>query len=202
MVAASVDETGAVLAAVPVLAQDLDSVAWLGSVAGLSNLPTGVGQHLRSWFPGSAFVARSSGDPVVLAVTDPAAATMITARPGRIGFSARGGRGDETWLGSALLPALNLTSALAVTGTSASADWWGTDRLVEFVGCSTDPVGVAAAALPARGRACAWCGELVAAPSCPVCGMRVSAGSALAGTSGPAAGPSAAGQSIPSWSVQ
>lgn len=185
---AAYEDDGATLAALPALTADLDVVAWLGSVGGLAHLPTGVTQHLRSYVPGTAFVARASEDPVVLPTSDRDASTLIPSRPGRGAAIYTSPKGNPAWVQQvALRKLVPRTVVEALPPRRARHDprgqqtfdpgkrWWGTSRCVEVVGYALDPLAVVADVAPSH--TCTWCGRPGSAEVCPFCGMTLLAGS-------------------------
>ena len=174
-------DDGRTLAALPALAADLDALAWLGSVGGLEHLSTGVGQHLRSWLPGAAFLARASAPASVVTTTDETVPALLRSRPGRGVAVARALKGDDDWVRRVALPAMDPESVVEAEPAGEAADpgarWWGTARCVEVVGHARDPVAAVADVLP--DHTCTWCGQPGSADVCPLCGMAlVSAGRA------------------------
>lgn len=181
LLAAYADD-GQTLAALPTLEADLDVAAWLGSVGGLAHLPTGVAQHLRSWVPGAAFIARASEEPIVLPTSDDNAAALLPVRPGRGVAYYVSPKGDPAWVKRVVLPKLVARSIVEAvpprrpgrvardqTDFDPGKRWWGTSRCVEVVGYALDPLAVVADVAPSH--TCSWCGRPGSAEVCPLCGM-------------------------------
>jgi hypothetical protein len=188
LLVAAYEDDGETLTALPVLSADLDVLAWLGSVGGLAHLPTAVSQHLRSWLPGTAFVARASGEPVVVPASDEAVAALLAFRPGRGAAVCTSPNGDGEWAHQVALPRLAAEVVVEVDSPirsgrserdSGAPDpgkrWWGTSRCVEVVGYALDPLAAVADVAPSR--SCTWCGQPGSADVCPICGMTLTAAS-------------------------
>jgi hypothetical protein len=172
-VASHLPGPGPLVPGVGLLGSRLAVGAWTSSVSRLERPSPTLGQHLRSWWPGSRFLVTVQPDPRVAPIRrrQPGdAAGWAVPAPSLAVLATRGG--DAGWLHQVVLPAVGAERVVETGPSPLGPRWWGAPRLVEVVGCGADPATAAAelvAAFPCR--ACGWCGEPVAGPSCPLCGM-------------------------------
>jgi len=155
------------------LEAELHVFTWLGSVAGLSNPSPGIGQHVTSLMPGSAFGVSSWPEPSVHRLTrgEPSVPLPQIERPSRLVVAPR--TGDVAWITETVNGALGGLPVRTVEPTLHGPKWWGTSKLVEGVVYPVDAAALAAELM--RGLepwACRWCSELVARSPCPFCGHR------------------------------
>jgi hypothetical protein len=164
---------GPLLGGAGLLGSRLAVGAWTSSVSRLEQPGPSLGQHLRSWWPRSRFLVTVQPDPRVDPIRRrrPFDAAGWALPPPSLAVLATHG-GDAGWLHEVVLPAIGAERVVETGPSPLGRRWWGAPRLAEVVGCGADPAATAAelaAAFPCI--ACGWCGEPVAAASCPLCWM-------------------------------
>jgi hypothetical protein len=184
-----------------VLVSQLDAVethvvgaAWLGSVAKLREPSPRVGLHARSWLPGASFGAVVDADPRVAPLRRKDEATIELPPPRLPGAwhvtVAAGTEGDAALVQRSI-------SRHAPGATTYDADlgevsirWWGTAKLVELALVPGDVPALADALREGvTPTTCAWCGTVVATPSCPFCGDHAHVHAASVTEEQPSGGP-------------
>jgi hypothetical protein len=160
------------LAALDHLRASLWSAAWLPSVTGLSSPAPTMLQHVRSWWPGSGFLAVAAPEPRVVPARS-APITGVEARPDHALIHSPLAR--PSWVVDAVANALQPQSVSAVETVREQIDVYGTEAAVEMVAV---PVSFASASRPdpASVVACSACGARHARPTCPVCKMTALSG--------------------------
>lgn len=163
---------GPLAAAMPALEAQVLPVAWLSSVARLSRLTPSMKQHVRSLLPGAAFVAYGGRAPRVERVhrADPHLPLPIDLAGHTMALSAHP-QGQRDPVEQALADLGMAGRVVEVPPLAESAEWWGTDRLVEMAAYRAD-VASLRRHLTARPSTCPWCRRPTAADPCPQCGMR------------------------------
>jgi hypothetical protein len=143
------------------------SAVWLPSVAGLSTPSPSMFQHVRSWFPGSGYLAVHSNGGAVLRANK-APITGLGQRPDTALLHST--LAEPTWVVDAVKEALGPQSVSDVATVREQIDSFGSARAVEFVAI---PMNFHSAGVPdpARVTECAACGTVHARPACPLCGM-------------------------------
>ncbi|TXL61994.1 hypothetical protein [Aeromicrobium terrae] len=165
------------LAALDLLRASLWSAVWLPSVTGLSTPTPSLFQHVRSWLPGSGFLAVAAPEPRVLPARS-APVSGVEARPDSALIHSPLTR--PTWVVDAVAKAVQPQSVSAVETVREPIDVYGTEAAVELVAV---PVSFASASRPdsAAVVACPACGVRHARPTCPVCKMSAQPGRATQG---------------------
>lgn len=142
------------------------SGVWLPSVTGLRHPAPRLGQHVRSWLPGSGFLAVSAPQPRVLAAGSaplpedldlPEGATLMVAD-----------QGAPAWVREELLQRAGATSASRVDPWRDARDAFGTGVALDVVAVapSLQERQVAGDAPP-----CPGCSRAHGREHCPFCGM-------------------------------
>lgn len=163
---------GVLIALVRRLSRQLVAGAWLRSVTKLQHVPTGLSQHLRSYLPGTAFLALVAPEPAVAKV--PAGRSLAWRLQDPVHLLTTSAGGDEKWLRGELAPALRPTVARSLKPQPLSAEYWGSRNFLEFVAFSAHPDALTHLVRSVRYRPCSWCGELVSSDPCPFCSMSAS----------------------------
>jgi len=156
------------------LSEQLHSITWLGSVAGLKRPAPSLGQHIASLTPGSAFGVSSFPEPAVHRLRPGEATVPLPpiARPSRLVVAGRPG-GEADWLTGPVNQALGSLPVVRVDATPHGPRYWSTAKLAEGVVCPVDADALAGELISAvEAWACRWCGELIARSPCPLCGHR------------------------------
>src|SRR4051794_13420378 len=156
------------------LSEQLHSITWLGSVAGLKRPVPSLGQHIASLTPGSAFGVSSFPEPAVHRLRPGEATVPLPpiARPSRLVVAGRPG-GEADWLPGPVNQALGSLPVVRVDATPHGPMYWSTAKLAEGVVCPLDADALAGELISAvEAWACRWCGELIARSPCPLCGHR------------------------------
>jgi len=162
---------GALAGAVDQIADELVVLAWAGSVAGLRHPGVSLLNHARSALPWSAFAVGLQPESFVQPTS--AGAEELPLAPPEHPIEllvAPGEEADLDWIVDVVAPALGGVGIRQIPPTLHGAEWWGTKRLAEMVGVPTSIEALAAATLPRAVSPCLWCGEPIAAGSCPFCG--------------------------------
>ncbi|MFA9431655.1 hypothetical protein [Egicoccus sp. AB-alg2] len=158
--------------------------AWLRSVARLQHPAPPLKLHARSYLPRAGFAAvvddqprvvrhRGADHPLPLPPLEPATDWRVVVGTGL---------GDVSMVEHTLATVAAGAEIVRVPNRRASATWWGTDDVVELACMPRSPSRLRAAVLGDGGTTtCTWCGEVVAAATCPLCG-------ALCATASPAPG--------------
>ena len=138
------------------------SCVWLRSVAGLQEPSPGIGQHLRSWFPGPGFLIVHRPRPRIVPVP------RVTQEP-PVAVDAR----SVLLVGAVSAPQVT-ASVMAMAGTAAMRNVpsivdakarYGTDHAVEFAGVALVDHELAP---PVTGE-CRSCSLPLATAVCPFC---------------------------------
>lgn len=155
------------------------SAVWLPSVSGLTTPSPSLLQHLRSWLPGSGFLAVHGNDAEQ-------GGRVLTARHAPItGLEPRPDVAllhstlqHPTWIVTAVATALSAQSVSDVSTVREQIDTYGTTQAIELLGVpasfhsDTKPD-------PASINVCAACGARHARAACPLCGMTAPAESSV-----------------------
>jgi hypothetical protein len=163
---------GSLISAIPFLGDQMVTVAWLDSVANLSDPPPNLKQHIRSWLPGQGFAVIFKPQPLVVAIKKSAPPPQLPLPPlsQPCAIAVADGGGDADWLRSTAVPLLGSKDVISVRPSPLSEQRWGTARYVELVGYSVDLAGLEssiAAKFPCL--PCVWCGEPAHGTTCPWC---------------------------------
>jgi hypothetical protein len=154
------------------LAAEAVAGAWVSSVARLEHIETGLGPHLSSYLPGSAFMVTVGARAGVHRITGDAPVAQLGTRPmDPVVVLASVGDADPAWLHTAFKPHIAAAVVTLVAPQPLSQDYWGTRKYVEFVAFSGHPGALSRAARAAKGRPCRWCGETTALAVCAFCSM-------------------------------
>ena len=147
------------------------SAVWLPSVSGLTTPSPSVFQHLRSWLPGSGFLAvhgngTSRGGTVLTARHAPI--TGLEPRPDVALLHST--LQHPTWVVSAVATALESLSVSDVSTVREQIDTYGTTEAVELLGVPAS-FHVDTKPDPHSVITCNACGTRHARTTCPLCGM-------------------------------
>ncbi|SEG43677.1 hypothetical protein SAMN04489712_105211 [Thermomonospora echinospora] len=154
------------------LAAEVVAGAWVNSVARLEHIETGLGPHLSSYLPGSAFMVTAGAQAGVHRITEGAPVARLNTRPtDPVVVLASTGDADPSWLHTAFKPHIAAAVVTLVEPQPLSPVYWGTRKYVEFVAFSGHPGALTRAARAAKGRPCRWCGEVTALTVCAFCSM-------------------------------
>ena len=154
------------LAALDLLREQVWSAVWVPSVAKMTHPTPGLLNHMRSWLPGSAFIAVHSPTPDVI-------------RAGRAGISGLQERPEHAlihspassgWVVDAVSKALGPVSVSELSTIRAPIDSFGTADAVELLAV---PLSFHAQSRPGHTGVveCQACGVRHARPACPACRM-------------------------------
>jgi hypothetical protein len=164
---------GSMISAIPFLSDQMVVIAWLDSVANLSDPAPSLKQHVRSWLPGQGFAVIIKPQPLVVAIKKSATPPQLPLQPlpQPSAIAVADGGGDADWLRSTAVGLLGTKDIISVRPSSLSEHRWGTARFVELVGYSVDLdalESLVAATFPCL--PCVWCGEPGHGTTCPWCG--------------------------------
>ncbi|MQA85128.1 MAG: hypothetical protein GEV03_11005 [Streptosporangiales bacterium] len=176
---------GVLVGLVSRLARETLAGAWVRSVAGLKHIPISLGQHVSSYLPGG-FLVTASPQSGISRVKGGAQVGELPYRPvDPVQVLAVPADGDVDWFRGTLLPSVRPARVQFFQPQPLGSTYWGTKKYVEYVAFSSHPQALTHAAGSVRVRTCRWCGQIVAAPTCPFCGMtRHRPGGAAQGSAG------------------
>lgn len=160
---------GILVAMVSRLQREMAAGAWLRSVTKFQHAPTSLSQHVRSYLPRGAFVARISPESAVGKAGHGAAVGWRPPDPVHLLVSEHGG--DEQWLRGKLTAELRPAVVRTLTTQPAAPSYWGCKQFTEFVAFSAHPDALTSSVRQIRYRPCSWCEELVSSDPCPFCMM-------------------------------
>lgn len=149
------------------------AAAWMPSVNKLRSPQPSVGQHARSWGPGSGFLAIYGDEPRVVSASK-APLKHIQPRPGStLIHSPCDGPG---WVLTAVNDALAAADSTEVLSLRDPIDAFGTTSAMEFLALPTD---YHQKSQPSDDdiTVCGGCGMLHARQTCPLCKMTYSSAS-------------------------
>ncbi|MGI5422143.1 hypothetical protein [Actinomadura luteofluorescens] len=155
------------------LEREVAAGARMGSVTRLANVPAGLRQHVRSYVPGSGFVAWAAPVPRVDAVNR-RTGTLDPPEPvpdGQVHLLVARRDGEFPGLRDRLVEAFRPDKVLDVAPQPLGARYWGTRRHAEFVAFSTAPSAFRALVQGERFWHCPWCRRPTASEICPSCRM-------------------------------
>ena len=165
---------GALAGAIADVAEQLAVLAWTPSVAGLDHPEVSLADHARSALPWSAFAVGYAPEVFVQPLSR---GEVILDLPALVEESslliAPGERAEESDITAALETIAAPLGAVQVRQLEPmmhAAAWWGSTRTIEIVGVPVRLSRLAELTLPREVTPCRWCGELIAAPPCPLCG--------------------------------
>jgi hypothetical protein len=161
---------GALAGAIDEIADELLVLAWAGSVAGLRHPGVTLLDHARSALPWSSFAVGLQPESFVQPTSAGAELPLAPPEQPIELLVAPEENADLDWIVDVIAPALGGVGIRQIPPTLHGAQWWGTTRLAEMVGVPTSIEALAARTLPRSVSPCLWCGEPIAAPSCPFCG--------------------------------
>ena len=155
------------LAALDLLREQVWSAVWLPTVAGLDEPTPGLAKHVRSWLPGSGFLAVHAPTPAVSpassaplkGIDERSDSALIHSTPSR-----------HTWVVDAMRDAIKPASVSELTTVREPIDAFGTAEAIEFV---TVPLAFHTHSRPDPRSVveCEACGTRHARSICPVCRM-------------------------------
>lgn len=153
------------------------SAVWLPSVSGLADPQPNLAQHIRSWFPGSGFLAvQTHGGRVISAGRAPISGLDAQPESALIHSPISG----DAWVVDAVASAMQPRSVSDVSTVREQVDAFGTAKAIELVAV---PLSFHSDSRPHAGDVveCIACGLRHARTICPSCKMAAtSAGSPLA----------------------
>ena len=168
---------GLAVAALPTLAAQLPTGAWLSSVSKLDAVPVTLLQHALSLWPPSRFAVtlppRARVTPT-RRLWPRLASRWVSASCDLVVVGAR--EDDRRLIEEHVLPAFGLSTAtrtLTVEATALPGDarrWWRSRRVIEIVACPSnlsplvDELRLSYPCAP-----CPWCGQEVLGPRCDFC---------------------------------
>lgn len=161
-----------VASAVGRLEASVRTAAWLGSVTGLSRPAPTLWQHVRSWFPGSSFVATLDGTGSLRTVPRDHDRLPVPAVDDPAGWFGLIAVGQDL---TAPTPRTDRPPIQQVELPAQSASWWGTDQLVEV---AVGPTGrqLLEVLRQAGAATCDWCRATVSELPCALCGSAAGVG--------------------------
>lgn len=159
---------GVLIAMMDRLANQTLAGAWLHSVTKFQHAPTRLSDHIRSYLPGSAFIA---GVAPTAAVTRASTTRSVAWRPTDPVHLLVAARGGNDWVRTKLIPTLRPGAVRNLPMQPLAQSYWGGKDPVEFAAFSAHPDALANAARAVRYRPCSWCAELVTTDPCPFCSM-------------------------------
>jgi len=143
--------------------------AWLRSVAGLENIKTGFGDHMKSYLPGS-FMVSAAPTQAVHRITGGHPVGAIEHRPQNpIQVLATQAEGDTDWFQQKLMGEVRPSVVKFVNAQPLSPTFWGAKKYIEYVAFSGHPDALSRLVNSTRTRKCAWCGEPISVRTCPFC---------------------------------
>lgn len=154
------------LSAIDLLREQVWSAVWLPSVAGLTDPAPGLVKHVRSWLPGSGFLAVHSPTREVF----PASRAPISKLVERTDHALVHSPDSKSWVVGAVRDALSATSVSELSTVRDPIDTFGTADAIELVSV---PLTFHAQSRPDTRSitGCAACGLRHSRPACPVCRM-------------------------------
>ncbi|MDT9684722.1 hypothetical protein RND61_22075 [Streptomyces sp. TRM76323] len=159
---------GVLATAARLLAHYVHTGAVLNSVARLDRVPVTLKAHAKSWMPGSQFAVLANPEPRLLRLGsqggDPFPGPDFATR-----MAVARGQLTTDWVTDTLGPAWRVQGVDEVPVPAASADWWGTARLVEFAAYLPDLPVLHQLVSSVRRETCAWCGIELLGDRCGFC---------------------------------
>jgi hypothetical protein len=155
------------LAALDLLREHVWSAVWLPTVAGLDEPTPGLAKHVRSWLPGSGFLAVHAPEPDVL----PASRAPLTGLEERTDCAlVHSPPTRHAWVVDAMRDAIKPASVSELSTVREPIDSFGTAEAIEFL---TVPLSFHSHSRPDPGSVteCVACGIRHARHACPVCRM-------------------------------
>jgi hypothetical protein len=159
------DSLGWQLSALDQLRATSWSAVWLPSVSRLARPNPSPWQHLRSWLPGSGFLAVHDARPRVLSLTE-SGDLELEPRPDAVLIHAPSEA--PAWVLPKLTAALQAQSTNEVVAVRNPVDSFGTPAALEVVAIPADFVSLSRTSDVGE---CAGCGVRHARTACPFCGM-------------------------------
>jgi hypothetical protein len=186
---------GVVASAARLLSHYVYAGALLGSVARLDRVPVSLKSHARSWMPGSTFAVLAHPEPQLLKLTSSGAAHRSHGSNRQDPYGGRGvgpdgmpvlagpqfattllvarGALDQEWVTGALATAWRVSALQEWSLPTGSADWWGTQKLVEFSAAIADITALYQLVASVRREECRWCGLELIGDRCGFCSAPV-----------------------------
>jgi hypothetical protein len=153
------------------------SAVWLPSVSGLTTPPPSILQHLRSWVPGSGFLAvHGNGAPKSGKVLTARHAPITGLEPRPDVALLHSTLQHPSWIVPAVATALESLSVSDVSTVREQVDTYGTAHAVELLGVPAS-FHVDTKPDPRSITTCTACGTRHARRACPLCGMAAPAAS-------------------------
>lgn len=163
------------LSALDLMRDEVWSAAWLPSVAGMADPAPSLVQHMRSWLPGSGYLAVHNPTPEVI----PAPRAPITRLDERSDHALIHSSSTTPWVVGAVRDALRPASVSELSTVRDPIDSFGTAKATELVAV---PLSFHTRSRPDHRdiTTCVACGIRHARTSCPVCRMSVPSTPSLA----------------------
>ncbi len=155
------------MAALDLLREQVWSAVWLPSVAGLDEPSPGLAQHVRSWLPGSGFLAVHAPTPDVLPASKSPLRGIEERPESALIHSAAT---QHPWVVEAMRTAIKPASVSELITVRKPIDSFGTAEAIELL---TVPLSFHTHSRPDPGTVteCMACGVRHARHACPVCRM-------------------------------
>lgn len=155
------------LSALDHLREHLWSAVWMPKVSGLCDPSPSLAQHVRSWFPGSGFLAVSAPIPAVLKAGKAPITGLVPIPDSALIHSPLS---SPTWVVPAITTALSPQSVSEVATVRDQVDEYGSADVIELIAA---PVAFHSDSRPPAGSivTCPACDTRHARTTCPVCQM-------------------------------
>ncbi|MGV9315069.1 hypothetical protein ACWDR0_23235 [Streptomyces sp. NPDC003691] len=162
---------GVVASAARLLSHYVYAGALLHSVAKLDRVPVGLKSHAKSWVPGAQFAVLAGPTPELIRVgsADRGAAPLLTGPDFATRMVIARGQAQPDWVTGTLAPGWQTQGVDEVPLPAASADWWGTPKLVEFAAFLPDIAILYQLVSSVRRETCSWCGIQLIGDLCGFC---------------------------------
>lgn len=158
------------------------ALTWFPRVAGLHFPTPSLGQHMRSWLPGSGFVARFDDEPITVHAADqPLTDLEMELTPGT--RAVRYGPVPLDVVGSFAAKTGHRVETVYVVDADLELghhSWYGISRVAELAAVPPRPGEPGAIPPPPAFGTCTSCGWQSAGPNCPFCRVRVQADPVIA----------------------
>lgn len=156
---------GVVASAARLLSHYIYAGALLGSVTKLDRVPVSLKSHAKSWVPGAQFAVLASPVPQLVKIgagelTGPEFATQLLVAKGQ---------SQSDWPTTTLAPHWQVGGVEECALPADSADWWGTQKLIEFAAFLPDITVLYQLVASVRREICSWCGVELIGDRCGFC---------------------------------
>ncbi|MFD7921615.1 hypothetical protein ACFV3R_20610 [Streptomyces sp. NPDC059740] len=155
------------------LAHYVHTGAVLGSLSGLDRLDVDLRAHLRSWLPGSSFVALAHPEPHLVPLDRGHPPEALPAPGHAVSLTLARGQSHSDWVRTDLGRVWQAYTTHEVPLPVESTAWWGTNKLVEFVAALPDLSVLHQLVTSVRREECGWCGAELIGDHCAFCATPV-----------------------------